>query len=92
MEYEQVSGTLPIRIPAQVPPPIRAATEPLTPGERANLASRVLAGLRMLPVAGCSWCGGSGTWIDPETGEAWPCIQCRYGRDGSDNHFVSHGC
>lgn len=24
----------------------------------------------------CSWCGGSGTWKDPKTGEKWPCIQC----------------
>lgn len=23
----------------------------------------------------CSWCGGSGTWTDPE-GKSWPCIQC----------------
>nr|CEL22156.1 hypothetical protein [Kibdelosporangium sp. MJ126-NF4]CTQ92937.1 hypothetical protein [Kibdelosporangium sp. MJ126-NF4]CTQ95570.1 hypothetical protein [Kibdelosporangium sp. MJ126-NF4] len=38
----------------------------------------------VLPVCGCSWCGGSGTWTD-EGGNKWPCIQCRTGRDGSDN-------
>jgi hypothetical protein len=40
---------------------------------------------QLAPVAGCSWCGGSGVWTDPESGERWPCIQCRPGRDGSDN-------
>lgn len=24
---------------------------------------------------GCSWCGGSGWWTDPN-GQKWPCIQC----------------
>lgn len=33
----------------------------------------------------CSWCGGSGIYVDPDTDESWPCIQCRGGRDGSDN-------
>lgn len=92
VQCEVVSGTLPIRISAQVPPPTRIVQEPVDYGDRAELARRVLAGLRNLPtvrpghlVAGCSWCGGSGTWTDPETGEKWPCIQCRHGRDGSDN-------
>lgn len=35
---------------------------------------------RIQPItAGCSWCGGSGTWTDPKTGQEWPCIQCKPG-------------
>lgn len=63
-----------------------SAGPPLNPGERAEL---VLAGLRNLDavrpghlVGGCSWCGGSGGWTDPDTGE---CIQCGGGKTGSDD-------
>lgn len=48
MDFAPVSGTLPVRIPEPVPPPILAAQDPLTPHERAELARRVLAGLRNL--------------------------------------------
>lgn len=90
MEWELLSRPLPVRIPAQVP--LRTSPDLMTIGDRVELARRVLAALRNLPatrpsvvVCGCSWCGGSGVWTDPETGAKWPCIQCRSGRDGSDN-------